>query len=446
MRSFFTSVRGRAYIVTFGFVALLVFFSAYLIYYSASLYGLNEKGEELKKEYAKREERAATIEGSITDSRDDIITYAEEPNRPAKCMYLSYGQLVGYNTIVDGRYGLRREFEDVLFKGDKNHHGSTIKLTTVNRIQNAAYNEIKGTEGCVVILENSTGRIIALATTYPEIEFDVNDISNTVAAFNSSKDGWTQNWLKAYAPGSTMKPLTATLIFDEGLSNEVYHDTGSEKIGGYTFHNAGKAANGNITTRKAIVKSCNTYFAHMTDKIGAYRLAERAERFGIGSDLKLDFCTVSSKHNLMNSSTVEVAAAGFGQGQLLLTPINIAMIGEAIANGGELKKPYLIDSIFNAKGTSYQGDTEEIGRVCSQEAAYYVAKAMREAAVSYGIDKKLGIRAKTGTAQVNGKYRASFLSFNDKYTVCIVENNTNKAGKSLSKSAIRLYKELSYLS
>ena len=143
MRSFFTSVRGRAYIVTFGFVALIVFFSAYLIYYSASLYGLNEKGEELKKEYAKREERAATIEGSITDSRDDIITYAEEPNKPAKCMYLSYGQLVGYNTIVDGRYGLRREFEDVLFKGDKNHHGSTVKLTTVNRIQNAAYNEIK---------------------------------------------------------------------------------------------------------------------------------------------------------------------------------------------------------------------------------------------------------------------------------------------------------------
>ena len=71
---------------------------------------------------------------------------------------------------------------------------------------------------------------------------------------------------------------------------------------------------------------------------------------------------------------------------------------------------------------------------------------MKKAADSYGVDKKLGIHAKTGTAQVDGAYRASFVSFNDKYTVCLVSNNTSKSGKSLAASAVRIYKELGKLS
>ena len=147
----------------------------------------------------------------------------------------------------------------------------------------------------------------------------------------------------------------------------------------------------------------------------------------------------------MKSSREEAAAAGFGQGRLLLTPINIAMIGEAIANGGALKKPWLIDSISDSEKTAYRGKTEIIGTVCSEEAAEYVSEAMRQAADSYGIDKSLGLHAKTGTAQVDGKYRASFVAFNDRYTVCIVENNTQKAGKKLAASAVRIFRELNKL-
>lgn len=447
LNNVFSKIVNRANAVVCGFVAITVIFSCYLVYYGAVFYGVNEKGDSLKESIAKKEIRAATIEGSITDSTGDVITIAEEPGKSAKCLYKSYSQLVGFNNAVYGKYGLRGRYEDDLMTGDSTHHGAVIKLTTVNRIQNAAYEEIRGTEGCVVVLENATGRILALATSYPGVEMDVNDLSSNWSEMNSSEhDGFLiQNWRKALAPGSTMKPVTATLIYDEGLADEVYNDTGKEVIGSHSFRNAGNGVNGKIKLERAIVKSCNTYFAHMTNEIGAFKLQQRAESFCIGGDLELDFCTVHSEHNLMNSSTEEVAAAGFGQGRLLLTPVNIAMIGEAIANGGELKKPYIVDSISNSKETYYQGKTEILGTACTPEAAAYVSEAMKKAADSYGVDKTLGIHAKTGTAQVNGVYRASFVSFNDRYTVCIVENNTKKAGKNLAGSAVRIYKELSKL-
>ena len=448
LKDIFSKAINRANAVVCCFVALTVIFACYLLYYGAVFYGVNEKGDSLKESMAKKEIRAVTIEGSITDSTGDVITYAEEPGKSAKCLNKAYGQLVGFNSAVYGKYGLRGKYEDDLMTGDSTHHGSTICLTTVNRIQNVAYEEIRGLEGCAVVLENATGRILALATSYPGVEMDVNNLSSNWSEMNSSEnDGFLiQNWRKALAPGSTMRPVTATLVYDEGLADVVYNDTGTEKIGSHSFRNAGFGVNGKIKLEKAIVKSCNTYFAHMTNEMGAFKLQQRAEDFMIGSDLELDFCTIHSEHNLMSSSNEEVAAAGFGQGRLLLTPINIAMIGEAIANGGELKKPYIIDSISNSEKTYYKGETEILGTACSKESAAYVSEAMKKAADSYGVDKKLGIHAKTGTAQVDGAYRASFVSFNDKYTVCLVSNNTSKSGKSLAASAVRIYKELGKLS
>ena len=356
LKNIFSNAINRANAVVCGFVALTVIFACYLLYYGAVFYGVNQKGDSLKESMAKKEVRAATIEGSITDSNGDVITFAEEPGKSGKCVHKSYGQLVGFNNAVYGKYGLRGRYEDDLMTGDKTSHGATIRLTTVNRIQNAAYEEIRGTQGCVVVLENATGRIIALATSYPGVEMDVNNLSSNWSDMNSSEnDGFLiQNWRKALAPGSTMKPVTATLIYDEGLADAVYNDTGTEKIGSYSFRNAGNGVNGKIKLERAIVKSCNTYFAHMSNEIGAFKLQQRAESFCIGSDLELDFCTIHSEHNLMSSSTEEAAAAGFGQGRLLLTPINIAMIGEAIANGGQLKKPYIIDSISDSNKAYYK--------------------------------------------------------------------------------------------
>lgn len=442
MGNFLSDTKRRSGLVLFVFFALSTIISIYLVYYSAIIPGLSSEGDKLKISVKKEEERSKTIEGSFIDSTGEIITHAEEYGKNGKCEHLSYSQLIGYyRTSENKRYGLRKKYSDYLYKGDKNHHGANIQLTTINKVQDAAYEAIRGTEGCVVIIENKTGRIIALATAFPDVEMNINDIDSNWNEMNSNTHSGflQQNWYKKLAPGSVIKPLNATLVYDMGMANTVYYDDGTERIDGFSFHNSGRARNGNITLRNAIVKSCNTYFAHMANEVGPVKLQNRMEALYIGKPLMLDFATIESAHNLTSSNQTEVASAGFGQGKLLLTPINIAMIGQAIANRGEVLKPYLIDSIFYEDQVIAKGHTESLGRLCSVEAADYVSNAMLDAAESYGISRKRGIHAKTGTADVGNSNRASFLSFNDKYTVCIVENNTNKFGKKLKPQVLKLY-------
>lgn len=445
IRDFFSVRLNRVLAVVCGFVALSVFFSAYLFYYGAVLYGINPENDVVKETILRREMRKKTVEGSIVDANGDVITFAEQPGEAAQCVYPSYGQLVGFNSYVYGSYGLRKRFADQLFMGDKNGNGATVRLTTVNRVQNAAYQAIRGTDGCAVVLENGTGRILALVTTHPTVEMDVNDLASNWDEMMSTYGFLEQNWRKALAPGSTIKPLAATMLYDEGLADSVYTDNGGETVDGYTFHNAGKAANGNITLHRAVVTSCNTYFAHMTHQVGPFRYRESLEAFSIGKELNLDFFDITSHHHLDSANQVEIAAAGFGQGKLEVTPINVAMIGQTIANGGESLKPYLIDSVYNAKGVSQSGKTESLGRACSQEAAAFVSDCMLDAAQSYGIERSRGIHAKTGTAELGGQYRASFLAFNDRYTVCVVENHTKKAGKQLANAALQIFDVLDAL-
>lgn len=430
------------------FVAVISVFMLYIVYYSAVFPGFNMVNDAEKEKLQKEEgvDVKATIEGSIVDSNGEIITLAEYPGVRGYCYYDSYGMLVGYNSVTLGRSGLRTKYENYLYKGDKDHKGASIKLTTVTQVQNTAYQAIKGTDGCVVVIENSTGRIIALATSNSQKTLDINNVPDSFSDF--PKGSLVPNWRAKMPPGSVIKPLVGTLIYDEGMAKQVYHDKGTETIDGHRIHNANKAVYGNVSLNKAIVKSCNTYFAHMTDEIGAEKLQKRLEAFSIGKkmDFDFDFVTISSEHNLEKSTRSEIADAGYGQGRLLFTPINIAMIGQTIANDGEMLQPYIIDSIYYPKKVLYQGEKNVLGQPCSKEAARYVSSAMLDAAEHYGINRKYNIHAKTGTAEIklNGKNynRASFLSFNDKYTVCIVENYTGKAGRNLADTALKIYRVL----
>ena len=445
MKNFAFDRTGRAFIVIVLIVAVTVPFIFYIFYYGAIIPGINKDSDNVKAEIKHREKINQTIEGNIVDSTGDIITYADTEGVPARCDYKCYSQLVGYNSVTKNTYGLRSRYWKYLYSAGSDHKGATIKLTTINKIQRAAYEAIRDTDGCAVVLENRTGRIIALATTNPQVEMDVNDLDSNWKEMNSVEGFFIPNWKKALAPGSSIKPLVGTLIYDEGKADTEYNDTGKEKIDGYTFRNSNKASYGKISLRLGIVNSCNTYFSHMSDEIGKYKLMERMEAFNIGKDLELDFTTISSQHNLSDSTRAEYSAAGFGQGRLLLTPINIAMTGQAIANKGVMLKPYLIDSIYNDSKTFLSGGYEELGQSCSEEAADYVSDCMLDAAEHYGIDRSLGIHAKTGTAELAQDNRAVFLSFNSEYTVCIVENYTDKFGKDLKNSALMIYSALDSL-
>ena len=430
----------RSKIISLILISMILCFSVYLISYSAVLSGLNSKSDDVKQKLIDSESKLATVEGSIVDRNGEVITYATEPGVPAKCVYPAYGQLVGYNSRIYGVSGLRNRFYKDLFYGDKTNNGAKITLTTDNELQSSAYEAIKGINGAIVILNNSTGEILALATTNSSVEMDVNDLSNWSDLI--SQDGFfVPNWKVALAPGSVIKAVTAAEIINKNWQDELYLDTGTETIKGHEFHNSNKMAYGNLTLESALVHSANTYFSHMSNKLGSYNLSAIDENFWIGKELELDFTTISSSHGIGESTTVEAAAAGFGQGKLLVTPINMAMIGQAIANDGVMLKPYLISSIENSEGEKYKGESEALCESISPETAKILRSYLKTVANSYGVDAKYDLCAKTGTAELgNGKNnRAAFLSFNKKYTVVVVQNYTKKSGRSLMPIALKMF-------
>lgn len=230
-------------------------------------------------------------------------------------------------------------------------------------------------------------------------------------------------------------------MIDSGYDEFVYDDTGVKEIDGYVFRNAGGEHYGNITLKGALVNSVNTYYVHMAEKLGAYELQKAFENFCIGETIELDFTTVKSAHNLTSSSRAEVAAAAFGQGKLDITPLNIAMVAQAIANDGKMLKPYLVESVKNGRKTVLKGKREELRQSTSAETARKIKGYMSIAAQKYGFEK--GIYAKTGTAEIpGGLNRAVLMTFNSKYTVVVVSDNTSKAGKSLVPAVELIYNVL----
>lgn len=436
-------------------LALLVVWVGYCMCSFAYIEGINTEVDAIKKEIEEQDIIMNTYEGSILDAEGNVISYAVEKGEGGVIDHECYQRLIGFSTgLRYGRNGLRDIYYKELWTPDKKtSKGATITLTTNSDIQSIAYEEISGyTEGesCVIVLENKTGRVIALASANAKYNLDYNNITKNKMEKANSIDGYFLNpWQAQAAPGSVIKAVTAIAIEEKGYSQEVYYDNGIETVDGHDFHNFGNASYGNTELVRGMQNSVNTYFINMGMKVGSYSLRDVHERFLIGETIELDFGTISSKHNLDEDiSKTNIAATAFGQGKLLVTPINIAMIAQSIANDGTMLKPYIIDSIETDSGKVLQkGKKEVLAEVSDKKTISIVQNSLFETAIHYDIDAKRKIAAKTGTAQLgNGMNRSTFMSFNEDYTVVICVNNTTKMGGFLEKSALRIYEALENLS
>ncbi len=435
-------------------LALLVVWVGYCIWSFAYIEGVNPEADAIKSEIEQQGIIMNTYEGSILDSDGNVISYAIEKGKGGVIDHECYQRLIGFSTGKRyGRSGLRDIYFEELWTPDKKtSKGATITLTTNSDIQSIAYEEISSyTEGesCAIVLENKTGRVIALASANAKFNLDYNNITGEKMEKANSIDGFFLNpWQSQAAPGSVIKAVTGIAIAEKGYSEEVYYDSGVETVDGHDFHNFGNKSYGNVEFVRGMQNSVNTYFINMGMKVGSYSLRDVHERFLIGETVELDFGTISSKHNLDEDiSKTNIAATAFGQGKLLITPMNIAMIAQSIANDGTMLKPYVIDSIETDSGKVLQtGKKEVLTEVSDKEAISIVRNALLKTAIHYNIDAKRKIAAKTGTAQLpNDLNRSTFMSFNEDYTVVICVNNTSQLGGFLKKSALRIFDALENL-
>lgn len=411
--------------------------------------GVDETADKIKEELVVADQYNNSIEGDIIDANGEAICFATEPGISGVVNFESYFSLVGYNTNMLGCSGLRSTFYNELKKETgKDNKGSTLKLTTINELQCAAYDVIKGQDASVVILDNKTGRILALASSNSGYELDVNAISaKTIEKANEHEGSLVPNWKTVLAPGSVIKAAFSVPIIEHNWHKETLCTGGTIKVGNTTFSNFNGVEYTNIDLEQALGYSVNTYFIHYAQKLGSYGIRNTCERFLIGNDIELDFTTIKSSHGLNDTSVANFAATSFGQGKVLVSSIHLAMIASSIANGGTMLKPYIIDSIVSDNRVTYSGSTEKLTQVADKDTMKTLMKTLQKSAVEfYDIPESYGIGAKTGTAQLGhsivtgtGTDRATFLSCSKDYTVVISANYTNKFGGDFKDSALYLY-------
>jgi cell division protein FtsI/penicillin-binding protein 2 len=302
--------------------------------------------------------------------------------------------------------------------------GMNIELTIDSDLQSIVEYELKaGMEltqsdgGSVVIMNPRTGEILALASApsfNPNILSERRPENVRNRAINDK-----------YEPGSTFKLITASAALEEGLvkPDDVFSGYGgSYTVGGRTITDV--HGYGNITFREAIEKSSNVVFSQVAAKIPNKTFYKYIRDFGFGllTDIELPGEARGSVPKPQQITLNLQRSIGYGYG-ISTTPLQVLGAYCAVANGGNLVKPYLIKTIFdNENNIVYRGKSKNVRRVISNEISDLI-KHLFTGIVDRGTGKavripNLRIAGKTGTSSqiVDGvysksKYNASFVGF-----------------------------------
>ena len=250
-----------------------------------------------------------------------------------------------------------------------------------------------------------------------------------------------------FPPGSTIKPVVAAIALEDGLINQSssFLSTGGVRISEWFFPDWKAGGHGVTDVRKAIAESVNTFFYIIggglgdIQGLGIEKITKEAQRFGLGSETGIDLPQEADGFLPSKSWKQEVKEerwyigdtyhAAIGQGDVLVTPIQTAVMTSVFANGGSLFEPHIIDS-FEKDGETV--DFEPVIRseqVMNKEHLQVVREGMRQA-VKSGSAQYLqtlpeAVAGKTGTAQAGGdrqnhSWFTSFGPYNDPEIVVTV--------------------------
>ena len=369
---------------------------------------------------------------------------------------------VGYVSSQYGATGIEASMNDVL-TGSSNYSswgnalqslagvetpGSSVVLTLNYQMQVAAERALDGYEGAIVVIDPSTGAILAKASAPT---YDITDVSSAIETSTGGGTGLLDRTVQLYTPGSTFKTVTLSAALDSGSHtlDSTYDAPASMDIGGQVVTNDHDADYGNIDLRTALAYSSNTVFGQLGRDLGADTLVSYARKFGYGQTLGQDFtCTASLMPEPGEMTEWETAWAACGQpvGEHAspagpqTTVMQNAVVAAAIANGGTVMNPYVVDHVLSPEGaTTYTTTPKSLGKAISSDTANAVRTAMLDVVTrGTGTGAQVSgynIAGKTGTAQVaNDSINSLFIGFVDSDTptlaisVCIEGNGEDVTG------------------
>ncbi len=365
--------------------------------------------------------------GEIRTSDGVVIAKSEEKNGEEVREY-PYGELfchvVGYNGY--GRSGLELSMNfqlltthENIFKqvqddlSEKKKPGDNVITTLDYKLQKAASKAMGKHKGAVLVMEPDTGKILAMVS---KPGFDPNDMEKVWDDIHTEEGEKSTVLLNRatsglYAPGSTFKIVTALQYIREHGSADGYKYTctGEDSFNGVKIVCYKHREHGEEDLEHCIGYSCNTGFANLGMKeISMDGLHATAEELLFNQELPYDGGTSKSSFVLTGSSNRdEIPQTVIGQGDTQITPLHNAIIMSAIANGGVVMKPYLVQEIQNSSGAVVKSySSSSVKSIMTASEASQLQELLK-APAEYGTSSwkfknyRHKIIGKTGTAEID---------------------------------------------
>jgi cell division protein FtsI/penicillin-binding protein 2 len=307
-------------------------------------------------------------------------------------------------------------------------NAADVRLTIDRYIQEAAEQSLdaaieknQANGGSIIVMDPKTGAILAMASrpTFQLSQLDLND---------ETKEDLYRNRAVTdlYEPGSVMKVVTMATAVDLGLvtPNTTYDDSGMVYVGGYAIENWDYSTNGITTMTQLLQKSLNTGAVWVSQQIGPEKFYEYINRFGFGAPTNVGLGGEAAGSFRTEEDpdwgASDLATNSFGQG-ISVTPLQMITAVSAIANGGNLMRPYIVQDVIDSGG-DHETQPEVVRRAISEETSRTLTAMMNdvvEGVPSHGARVQgYHVAGKTGTSfiSVSGGYApnrviTSFIGF-----------------------------------
>ena len=404
--------------VTYIFVALFLVLMGYITYFQVA-----RSRDIIRSPYNARQDSYAdrVVRGKILDKEGNVLAQTNVSEDGTETREYPYGNMfahvVGYS--VQGKSGLEsvENFELLTSNAfflekiknefqDKKNMGDSVVTTLNLELQEAAYDALGNYKGAVVVMEPSTGKILAMVS---KPDFDPNTVAENWDFLNTDQDSVLLNRATQgqYAPGSTFKVVTALEYMRENpdYENYGYNCTGAIEKDGVTIRCYNGHVHGQVGFQDSLAYSCNTSFSNIGLSLDIKNFRETSKELLFNSKLPSVLPYSKSSFSLEpGAGSADKMMTAMGQGKTQVSPYHMALITSAIANGGTLMKPYLVDSVTNYTGAVIDKNKPEKYKslMTSEDAAKL--KQYMSAVVDYGTASVLSGQSytaagKTGTAE-----------------------------------------------
>ena len=384
-----------------------------------------------------------------------------------------FAHALGYSFLRYGQAGLERSHNGDL-TGDQNEfttiwdelrgkqrEGNDLLTTLDPAGQRTAIAGLAGRPGSVVAIEPQSGRVRVM-TSIPD--YNPNTIPADFARLNRAPGSplFNRGTQSGYPPGSTFKVVTATAALDSGrfTPGSVLSGKSPKRIGGVLLSNFGGESFGQVSLTDALTHSVNTVWGQVGERLGKSTMLEYMRRFGFnrkphidlpGSELRASG-VYQGRRLLDAGDAIDIGRVAIGQERLLVTPLQMAMVVSAIANGGKLMRPHLVDRVLSTDGSTVdEAKPSEESKVMKPETATALGSMMsqvvREGTGTAAALSGIEVAGKTGTAEVGGVNQAWFIAFaplqNPRIAIAVtVERTTGQGGTVAAPIAKRVMETL----